>query len=138
MGYQPFDAHGDAYDRLAKRFRANRAENVVLRAEVAALRRELSGYRLAMPVEVIAPADGIVSMVAEERKVSPQAVMSGDKSRPTAWARFIAYHEIRESLGWSLLQIGAYFNRDHTTILEGLRRYGELLASGRIKRETGN
>ncbi|UOF80839.1 dnaA [Caudoviricetes sp.] len=35
------------------------------------------------------------------------------------------YHALREA-GFSLPQIGAFFGRDHTTILHGLRRWKEI------------
>jgi len=49
------------------------------------------------------------------------------ESRKTKYklVRFEMYHALREA-GFSLPQIGAFFGRDHTTILHGLRRWKEI------------
>lgn len=48
-------------------------------------------------------------------------------TRATYRPRQIAYFLARESTGYSYPRIGLYFSRDHTTILEGVRRIRGLI-----------
>ena len=44
------------------------------------------------------------------------------KSRETSYRRMYVYH-LLYLRGWSTTQIGAVLNRDHTTVVYGLRRF---------------
>lgn len=49
-----------------------------------------------------------------------------DRKRSVAWARQEAFDAIYATGRYSLPQIGRYFNRDHTTVLHGVRRVRAL------------
>ena len=44
------------------------------------------------------------------------------QGRRMAFVRFACFLQLRRLKGFSLPQIGAIFNRDHTTVLHGIRR----------------
>jgi hypothetical protein len=58
--------------------------------------------------------------------VLPDAVLSRDRHRSVARARFLAMAICRAKYGWSLPEVGRAFGRDHTTALHAIRvaRYG--------------
>ena len=67
------------------------------------------------------PSDGIIKIVCEHRGVDIEDMLSPKRTAMVAHARQEAMALLSELLKWSLPQIGEAFNRDHTTILHGLR-----------------
>ena len=58
-----------------------------------------------------------------------QDLVSNDRTRRYAWARFAAYQLARKYTANSLPRLGLHYGgRDHTTILSGLRRFPTLFA----------
>lgn len=51
-------------------------------------------------------------------------VMGQSRSRPEVQARWEVMRRLRDD-GFSLPQIGAWMDRDHSTVLYGIRRAGE-------------
>ena len=45
------------------------------------------------------------------------------------------FYEIRHQLGMSLPEIGRRFNRDHTTVLHGIKKHEERMKSANVKKE---
>ena len=73
----------------------------------------------------IAPSAKIIKEVAEKHKVSAGEIKGPRRNRYILAARFEAILRIhRELPHLSLPQIGRIFNRDHTTILYVIRKYG--------------
>lgn len=73
----------------------------------------------------------IVNEVAEEAGCSAEQLLTRGGSHSVAHARWRAFDRIRRGVrimgnAPSLPQIGGWFGVDHTTVLHGLRRVGDL------------
>lgn len=73
----------------------------------------------------------IAADAAVRNNISVAQIRGGAKTGEIVLARWECYKEAYES-GFSLPQIGRFFNRDHTTVLYGLRRMG-VLHPGRMR-----
>lgn len=72
----------------------------------------------------------ILAEVAEKHRLTVADLKGQSRVRSVAWARQEAMWLMRKEGRWSLPQIGrAIGNRNHATILFGVRRYGERLAA---------
>ena len=65
----------------------------------------------------------IIERVADEYGLDYQDMIGRDQSMRVAPARQDAMHECWRTRRWSLPQIGRAFNRDHTTVLYGVRAH---------------
>lgn len=65
----------------------------------------------------------LAQLAADRYGVDVEAIFSERKRKAEVMARRDAWRMAR-TLGWSLPEIGERFNRDHTTILHGLRAVG--------------
>lgn len=80
----------------------------------------------------------IATSVAAEKGLTLADLMSASKVAPIAHARFKAWKVIYETLDdngkrmFSMPQIAAYFRKDHTSILHGIRRAAELQERGEL------
>jgi chromosomal replication initiator protein len=54
-------------------------------------------------------------------------LLSKSRSRPLTTARHVSMYLLRELTGLSLIKIGEYFNRDHTTALHGIKKIEALM-----------
>lgn len=72
----------------------------------------------------------IVREVCQRRRLKASEVLSRSKADSLVWARFEAMYLIYQTGKFSLPQIGRAFGRDHSTVLNGIRRF-----SARIDRE---
>src|SRR5918996_691276 len=54
-------------------------------------------------------------------------LVSKSRSRPLTTARHIAMYLLRELTGLSLIKIGELFDRDHTTVMHGIKRIEQLM-----------
>src|SRR5207244_11984992 len=55
------------------------------------------------------------------------ALVSKSRSRPLTTARHVAMYLLRELTGLSLIKIGDHFDRDHTTVLHGVKKIEGLM-----------
>lgn len=62
----------------------------------------------------------LVNAVAAYHRVTPGELLGSGRTRQQAWARQSLWVELR-ALGWSTPEIGTATNRDHTSVLSGVR-----------------
>jgi chromosomal replication initiator protein len=78
-------------------------------------------------------AKAIIDEVALYWDVSSEDLLGPCRARDFTTPRFEAMHRMREELGFSYPHIGRVFNRDHTSVLHGIRRWKAL--SPKLKQE---
>jgi len=90
-----------------------------------------------MPKEGSLSADQIIQLVAEQFGVDEDRMLSRDRSREVALPRQVAMFLIREETEDSLPQIGkALGGRDHTTVMYGCEKIGDLIETDeKIRRQ---
>jgi len=71
------------------------------------------------------PTLEIVRETGERYDKGLSALLSNERHRPVAWARFHCYAELY-SRQMTASEIGRVFNRDHSTILHGIKRAAEF------------
>lgn len=59
--------------------------------------------------------------------VTPKQIRSASRARKYARPRFAVMHILSKCAGFSSSMIGRALDRDHTTVLNGLHRHGELM-----------
>ncbi|HEY0983874.1 MULTISPECIES: DnaA/Hda family protein [unclassified Schlesneria] len=91
--------------------------------DVAYLQRWLSKSRRGPQLSF----DSILIQVANEFGVEPDELRSRSRQQSLAIPRQAAMWLVRDLTGRPLEQIGAYFDRSHTTVSHSLSRLGELL-----------
>jgi hypothetical protein len=84
------------------------------------------------PAEVAeTPSRKILMEVAEKHKMPVGAFRSKSRTMPFINLRHEACYRLSTELGFSLMQIGRLMgNRDHTTVLNAIRRHKKILAEG--------
>ena len=83
----------------------------------------------AAPAET--PARKILMEVADKHKMPVAAFRSQNRTMPLVNLRHEACYRLSTELGFSLMQIGRLMgNRDHTTVLNAIRRHKKILAEG--------
>lgn len=65
----------------------------------------------------------VIARVAAEYGVTADDIMGDVRSRNISWARHAAFYAVKAATGASLLRLGRIFNRDHSTILHGIRMH---------------
>jgi hypothetical protein len=81
------------------------------------------------PVET--PARRMLNEVAEKHNMPVAAFRSQSRTMPFINLRHEACYRLSTELGFSLMQIGRLMgNRDHTTVLNAIRRHKKILAEG--------
>jgi chromosomal replication initiator protein len=81
-----------------------------------------------LPKEGSLSADQIIRLVADQFGVDEDRMLSRDRSREVALPRQVAMFLIREETDDSLPQIGkALGGRDHTTVMYGCEKIGDLI-----------
>ena len=68
--------------------------------------------------------------------VSPEKVYSTAQKKEVAFARQLSFYLCKEILDLSLKKIGQVYNRDHTTVLHGIRKIEELIEKDSVFKET--
>ena len=77
------------------------------------------------------PARKILMEVAEKHKMPVAAFRSKSRTLPFINLRHEACYRLSTELGFSLMQIGRLMgNRDHTTVLNAIRRHKKILVEG--------
>jgi chromosomal replication initiation ATPase DnaA len=69
----------------------------------------------------------IIEIVAEVTECPRHLIYSPTKDADVVYARFFAYHLIREHTQFSYPRIGRVLERDHSTIMHGQRRFSEWM-----------
>lgn len=67
-----------------------------------------------------------IAAAADMFRVSPEALISYEKPKALMPARFALYKALRLR-GWSYPQIGQTLNRDHSSVIYGVRRADWLM-----------
>lgn len=57
-----------------------------------------------------------------------EEILGASRSRGLVLCRHVYYHIARTKMGLKLSQIGAFFNRDHTTIIHGLSKVKDMIS----------
>ena len=132
---------------IASKFEDNirELEGALLRvAAFASLTRRPADLRLAEEsLEDLIPESGqeilpvtILDETAAYFGLSPEDLVSKSRSRPMTTARHMAMYLLRELTGLSLIRIGERFERDHTTVIHGIRKIESLMpARGSVYRQ---
>jgi hypothetical protein len=69
----------------------------------------------------------IIKEVGEVHGLTKDQMLSDTRKREVVAARHELMYRIRHEIGMSFLEIGAYFKRDHTTIINSVFRHTEKL-----------
>jgi chromosomal replication initiator protein len=73
------------------------------------------------------PVELILSETAAYFQLTRADLIGKSRSRPLTNARHVAMYLVRECTGLSLLKIGELFERDHTTVMHGLKKVETLM-----------
>ena len=76
----------------------------------------------------------ILDSIEEVLNLNYQQLASPTRSSLYVTARIFYSHLMRKHLNWSLKEIGASINRDHTTIIHSLRNYEDYLLNEELFR----
>lgn len=69
----------------------------------------------------------IVKLVCYSTGITEKEIMGKDRYAHLIIARHVAMYMIRITCNWSLKNIGAIFNRDHTTVINAINHVATLL-----------
>ena len=128
----------DVLHFIASKFENNirELEGALLRvAAFASLSRQSPDLALAeRALEDLIPESGQEippAMILEETAryfgLGSGDLVSKSRSRPLTTARHVAMYLLRELTGLSLIKIGEHFDRDHTTVLHGIKKIEGLM-----------
>jgi len=78
-------------------------------------------------------ADDIITAVTANTGVDKREIMGGSRQRHICHARHLAMYMVSIGTGKSSTQIGKLFNRDHSSVLFGIKRITGMIADGRLK-----
>lgn len=88
--------------------------------------REVKPLPQERALQPVAVARRIIADVALKHEVSVKQILGDDRQAPVIEARREAMSLVyRANPNWSLVKMGRFFNRDHTTILHALRKTGD-------------
>jgi chromosomal replication initiator protein len=130
----------DVLHFIASKFDNNirELEGALLRvAAFASLSRQGVDLGLAeRALEDLIPESGqeiAASLIMEETSsyfgLQREDLVSKSRSRPLTTARHVAMYLLRELTGLSLIKIGEHFDRDHTTVLHGIKKIEGLMGA---------
>jgi chromosomal replication initiator protein len=78
----------------------------------------------------------ILELTASYFNLSVAELVSKSRSRPLTTARHVGMYLLREQTGLSLIKIGDLFDRDHTTVMHGIKKIEALMkARGGLYRQ---
>lgn len=83
-----------------------------------------------IPPRVWVPSDSwrnIVKQAAIKHLVSIAEIMGEGRGKKAVLARHECFYRCSKELGMSLEHIGTRLNRDHTTVLSGIRKHAERM-----------
>ena len=76
---------------------------------------------------VMSNSKAIILQVCEKHRVTYGEITGEQRSRPIVYARHEACYRLSRETRMSLTQIGHRFDRDHTTVLAGIRRHKQRM-----------
>jgi chromosomal replication initiator protein len=128
----------DVLHFIALKFESNirELEGALLRVNAyASINRQAADVPLAeLALEDLIPESGqeippaaILEETATYFGLGPGDLVSKSRSRPLTTARHVAMYLLRELTGLSLIKIGEHFERDHTTVLHGIKKIEGLM-----------
>lgn len=79
--------------------------------------------------------DKIVGIVGQARGFDAQQIKSAERRAPFVRARYEVAYLARKYLDLSLPEIGRRLNRDHTSVINGLRRIEQRMQSPEYLKE---
>jgi chromosomal replication initiator protein len=132
------DVPDDVLETIATKFDQNirELEGALLRvAAYSSLLREPISHQIAdRALEDLLPQPGaeipaalILDETASYFGLTRDDLISKNRSRPLTTARHVAMYLLRECTGLSLIKIGELFERDHTTVLHGVKKIEMLM-----------
>jgi len=77
----------------------------------------------------------IKDKIIERENVSHNLFMSKNRSSAVTFCRFVFYRLCRKHTKISLIQLGYLTNRDHTSVMNGLKRLQDLIDTEHKTRE---
>lgn len=89
----------------------------------------LARYRLIYSKDGLSPRNLARTILLEEAEaagLTPSDIMSDSRGVPVVRARQRAIWRVAGATGWSTPQIGAFFGRDHTTVIHAIRCVNKL------------
>ena len=81
---------------------------------------------LAKRDKVVSP-DDILAITSEYFQLKPVDLKSSARTNSISYPRNIAMYMLRQKTSLSLNEIGAYFNRDHSTVLAAIKKISTLI-----------
>ena len=128
----------DVLSLIATRFEQNirELEGALLRVAAFAslLRQSISSEIAERALEDLLPHTGgeispevILEETAQHYGLTRDDLVGKSRSRPLTTARHVAMYLTRECTGLSLIKIGELFERDHTTVLHGVKKIEILM-----------
>jgi chromosomal replication initiator protein len=76
----------------------------------------------------IGSIENVLDVAAHVTGVSKDQMRGGSRKRAVAYPRFIAMKAVREATGKSFPTIGRSLRKDHSTVISGIKRAGEIIA----------
>lgn len=76
--------------------------------------------------KVPSPIEKIIRETCEKYRLTVSELVSDRQSRSVSWPRQEAFY-LASKAGMTLIAIGKAFDRDHTTVLSGIKRYQERM-----------
>jgi len=70
----------------------------------------------------------LLSVISFVSGQSEEEILGTNRARNLVLCRHVYYHIAREKMGLKLCQIGKFFDRDHTTIIHGLRKVKDMVS----------
>jgi chromosomal replication initiator protein len=130
----------EVLDLIATRFEQNirELEGALLRVAAFAslLHQPISAEIAERALEDLIPQTGeeispqlILQETAEHFGLSRDDLVGKSRSRPLTTARHVAMYLARECTGLSLIKIGELFERDHTTVMHGIKKIEQLMVA---------
>lgn len=88
------------------------------------LKQQEQRCRIATAAQVKRICDAVASAYGLE----PRRLSARERPQHIAAARHVAFYLVRDLTSLSFPEVGAYFNRDHSTIMHGIARLKQRMA----------
>lgn len=80
-------------------------------------------------------AEKIIERICDYYGVDVERILASTRIQPIAQIRHICMFIVKEKTGMTVVSIGKYFNRDHTSILHAIKRVQDLIDTEREVRD---